>query len=412
MAREIKTNQPLTKLQKRIISAVTDDRFDTIVIKTGRQCAKTTTSILLCLSWATNKAGTRIGFFEPTYKQCRKVIEQIKSGLGEHAKGFVDVNLSTMIITFNNGSYIQFLSAEGEVRGFTFDNIVVDEAAFIQDDKFKAEIEPTVGIALGKGGKMVIISTPKKKNWFFSLCHSNDPKTCVITATTYEGELWSKEIIDRIKKQAPDIIFRNEYLAEFVDDASTVFEYKGAISEISKSKQGCVAGLDFGIDGDYTALSIVNSSGELVYINRWNGVKWEDLLDTVTSVLKEYQATCYAESNGIGNMPTQTLQSKWHKTNKWVTTNQTKVDIITKLATDLKTGELKIPDYAPLLNEFDTYALEYTPKTGKLTFNARSGHNDDLVMSLAIANYHRGASNPIIVGYDNTKNRRSRPQLL
>ena len=50
------------------------------------------------------------------------------------------------------------------VRGFSFNYLVVDEAAYVNERGFETAILPTL-TAIGK--KCLIISTPKSKNWFY-----------------------------------------------------------------------------------------------------------------------------------------------------------------------------------------------------------------------------------------------------
>ena len=77
-------------------------------------------------------------------------------------------NKAELTLEFINGSSIQFLSAEryDSIRGFSFNYMVVDEAAFIKEQAMNEAIFPTLS-AIGK--KCLIISTPKSKNWFYNL---------------------------------------------------------------------------------------------------------------------------------------------------------------------------------------------------------------------------------------------------
>lgn len=73
-----------------------------------------------------------------------------------------------------------------------------------------------------------------------------------------------------------------------------------------------------------------------------------------------------------------------------------KLSLISRLQALLHQGQLKIhrdiPDASALVRELQDFRVEYTA-AGNLTFNARSGKHDDLVLSLAIACWvaHGGA---------------------
>lgn len=385
----------LTPLQKRIYDACElDSPYSYIAVTTGRQVGKTECTIQVCLNWCINHSFV-VGYFEPVFKQAKKVFASFCRGLADlEEQGLIEVNRTDLIIQFVGKGRIQFFTSETDTcRGFTFDAIVCDEAAFIKDEIFSSAILPTVAVSMSKGqGKVLLTSTPKSKNWFFELSTIDMDNKISIKATSEEGGLISKEILAQIKKTTPEHIYRNEYLAEFLDAGQGVFEYIPCLSDsISTHIEGCTAGLDFGMENDYTALAIVNNKGELVHLERWREVDWMDLIDTIVKTLKQYKVQrVYAETNGIGNMPAKTLQKKFNATSYWTTTNKSKVDIINKLSADFKQELISIPKtYEYLLTELDAYTLDYTPSTGKVTYGARNGFNDDCVMALAIANWNR-----------------------
>ena len=69
-------------------------------------------------------------------------------------------------MNFINGTQIQFLSADNSdtIRGYSFDWMIIDEAAFIAEKAINEAIIPTL---TAKGKKCLVISTPRSKNWFY-----------------------------------------------------------------------------------------------------------------------------------------------------------------------------------------------------------------------------------------------------
>lgn len=384
----------LTPLQKRIYDACElDSDYSYIAVTTGRQVGKTECTIQVCLNWCINHSFV-VGYFEPVFKQAKKVFASFCRGLAQlEEEGFIEVNRTDLIIQFVGKGRIQFFTSETDTcRGFTFDAIVCDEAAFIKDEIFSSAILPTVAVSMSKGqGKVLLTSTPKSKNWFFDMSTIEMDNKISIKATSEEGGLISKEVLLQIKKTTPEHIYRNEYLAEFLDAGCGVFSYVSAVSDTEfEDRTSCVAGIDFGMENDYTVLAIMNVKGELVYLERWRDNDWSIVLTKIAEKLKEYKVIkAFAETNGIGNMPAKELKKKFAATTNWVTSNKSKVDIINKLSADFKQDLIKIPNRDYLLNELDAYTLDYTPATGKVTYGARSGFNDDCVMALAIANFNR-----------------------
>lgn len=382
----------LTDLQRSIYEACDlDSPYQYIVVSTGRQIGKTTLDIQVALNWTINNPNFKLGFFMPVFKQCKKVFTSFERGLKNVS--FATFNKTDLMINFSNGSTIQFFTSENDnCRGFTFDAIIVDEACFVKDEIFTAAILPTVAVALSAGrGKVLLTSTPKSKNWFYEYFLREADNVISFKATSEDGGLINSTVLEQIKATTPEFIYRNEYLAEFLEAGEGVFKYTDCIYDGKPTTlEGCVAGIDFGMENDYTALVIINRAGEVVHNERWRGEDWVLIIDKIVARLKQFKVNqAYAETNGIGNMPAQTLKKKYNPTRMWTTTNKSKVDAINKLSADFTQGLIKVPNDKALLSELDTYTLEYTPSTGKVTYNARQGFNDDYVMALAIANWNR-----------------------
>ena len=382
----------LNPTQERIYEACKlDSPYFIITVSSGRQIGKSTVAGQVMCNWAFNNKNYSVCCYLPTWKQCKEQYTRLEKGLRK-VEG-LEFNKTDLTIKLSNGSLIQYQTAETDtMRGSTYQSIVVDEACFVKGEIFSAAILPTVAVSLSNNrGKVLLISTPKSKNWFFDYFMIEEDNKISIKATSEEGGLISKEVLEQIKKTTPEHIYRNEYLAEFLEAGEGVFAYRDCIlSEPSKHFEGCIAGLDFGMENDYTALAIMNNKGELVHLERWRGIDWTDCINLIVAQLKRFNVNrVFAETNGIGNMPAKTLQKKFYGTSFWVTTNKSKVDIINKLSSDFKQELIRVPDIDYLMTELDAYTLDYTPATGKVTYGARSGFNDDCVMALAIANWNR-----------------------
>ena len=385
---EIEVSISLTDLQRTIKEAVNDNTVDTVVICTGRQVGKTHYLSRQAFAWAVTDV-QKIGFFEPTYKQCKKVFKELKSSL--KLIKVIEFNQSDLEIQFPNGSIIRFHTAENDnCRGYTYDKLLVDEACFVKGDIFQAAILATVGVALSEGrGKLILASTPKYRNWFYDYTLLRDPKVKVIKATSEAGGFLSPDLLARFKKQLPDSVYRNEYLGEFLEAGNGLFEYSGKLVPYVEGEPtvGSIAGIDWGIEDDYTVLSIFAPEGTPLYLNRWRKLDWTTLIDKIVRVLNKYQPTVYCETNGIGNMPSKELKKKYSRTKPWVTSAKSKQQIVESLILSLKNNQIRLFNIDWLKEELDSFSLEFNPKTNKVTYGSRAGH-DDSIMSIAIANYH------------------------
>lgn len=360
----------------------------------------TLTATQIVLNWMFQYDGAKIGFFMPTRKQCVKVFNQLLFGL-EDIKGLFDVNKTYLTITSKvNRAFVKFITAQNDnFRGDTYDLIIVDEACFIKDEIYQAGIRATVMNAITRGhGKQILLSTPKWKNWFYNAGLVQEDTRKVIKFTSEESGRYNEKVIKQLRDELPEHVFNNEYMAEFLEEGNGLFKWKQCIMKsIPTDLIGVSAGLDFGVEEDYTVLTILNKNGEVICLRKWYRIDWMDLLDEVVKELKKYGSpTVYCETNGIGNMPTKTLRSKYSNTRDFTTSNKSKNDIINKLALDFNNQNIWIPNDNSLQKELDAFSMTMTP-SGKITYGGSGGFHDDQVMSLAIANYHRYSGTRLIV---------------
>ncbi len=393
MSIKVKLKTKLSRRQEEIVSLCQlDSLYKYITVCCGRQVGKSSVALVVALKWAITNEDYRVGIFLPVYSQCKNLFKRMSKMLkGLSAAKQVEFNGSEYTITFNNGSIIKFHTADNDnCRSFTYDSIIVDEACFIKDDIWNAAIRPTVAVSLSKSenyGKVLLLSTPKTKNWFYGMVNNDKSHYKVIRFTSEQGGLISKEYLEDVKKDTPDSIFRNEYMGEFLDSGNGLFRYLPCVKNID-SKQGIIAALDIGIENDYTALTIMDKDGNVIYINRWRQQSWDIIAKTVIIELKKHGSPiCHVETNGIGKVPYQDLLKSYSKVKPWFTTNANKNDMVQKLMLDFNTKNISIPDNADLKDELDAFTIEY--KNGNAVYGGSGGFHDDYVISLAICNYNR-----------------------
>ena len=194
---KIKLKNKLSDRQREIVEYCDmNSDFLYIIVCCGRQVGKTSIGLLTAIRWSIKYPGHDTGIFLPTYKQCKNLFKRIKGMLrGLSGLNQVEFNGSDYTCTFNNGSTITFHTAENDSsRSFTYDSIICDEACFIKDDIWNASIRPTVAVSLSKEdnpGKVLLLSTPKTKNWFHGMVNTVKNSYKVIRFTSEEGGLIS-----------------------------------------------------------------------------------------------------------------------------------------------------------------------------------------------------------------------------
>ena len=303
-------------------------------------------------------------------------------------------------IEFINGSVLHFLTASNyeAIRGSTFDSVTGDEVAMWKVGALSV-IKPCV--AAKKEAIFVMSSTPKGKNEFYEEAMKGmDPDNDFVKhyMMSYEdNEMYDLREIEEQRKSMPDIVFRQEYLAEFCFGKSSVFGiFSGGQSleqwGVPDGKQHYF-GIDNSGDGDdKTVITIMDELGEVSYVEELDDMSIPDQVAALASIIKRWNAVGYSEYNGLGLGTSEYLQLECHgRVVKWWTSNESKQELVTNFLYELNSGKIKLPtlELCPKLdNEMSTYSVVRL-QSGKLQYSHPKGLHDDYVDSLMLANQAR-----------------------
>jgi len=356
----------------------------------GRQWGKTMMMINQLLQF-TNNSNYDIAFIAPTLKQSRRVFLEIMKYTA-NVPAF-EFNKSTLTITRNNGTTVDFHSAEqaDNIRGFHYHIVIRDESAFMKDGFYHEIIAPMLIV---KGIADISISTPKGRNsdhYRRYIQGFNNKLYYSHTATSLSNPLANKDILKDIKRQTPDHIWKQEYLAQFLD-GGVLFKNidKCTVSDIIQEPKGRLfGGLDIGRADDYTVLTIMDEDNNVILIERWRHSMWHVIVQAVARRIKKYDAQTVVEINSIGDIFKENLEkelgAKKNLLTPFFTTNETKKDIIENLILDFEQENITIPDVDWLKMELEAFTFVYTHSTKKVRYSAPNGLHDDGVISLALA---------------------------
>ena len=359
------------------------------VVSIGRQFGKTLLGENQALKWAVEN-NWKIGWISPTYKQCKKVFKEIVRAMGKNPF-ITSANNSDLVLNFTTGSTMLFYSAEAydSIRGETFDALVGDEVAFWKPEAWNEVLKATV---LVKGKKVLLLSTPKGKNQFYTLFNQsiNNDNYHSFYGTSFDNPFIERSEIEDARRMLPDHIFRQEYLAEFLDDASSVFRNIKECIEIGEETRTLFAGVDLGRADDYTVLAIVDQNNREVYCERWRHLEWSTIINNVVTQLNKYKPNVLIESNGAQDAIYEQIRDKVNynksKVKPFVTTSKSKQAIVENLIVAFENKEIGILGKDWQVSELETFTYEYNLKTRTIKYSAPSGLHDDYVMSRAICN--------------------------
>lgn len=228
----------------------------------GRRFGKTTLGIQR-LTPALH--GYPVAWYSPTYKMLEEVWRETKHAYRQVIARPVEAQKRLELVT---GGVIEFWSLDSadSSRGRKYKRVIVDEAAMISnlEEAWQAVIRPTLTDLKGEAD---FYSTPKGRNFFYDLhargCSDSYPDWFSATAPTTANPYIDPAEVEAARLELPELVFRQEYLAEFVDAAGARISrawLKHAPSppvELLTITMGVDLAISTKTDADYTAAVIL-----------------------------------------------------------------------------------------------------------------------------------------------------------
>jgi hypothetical protein len=384
------------KGQKAIIDGFADSVHKFGIVATGRQFGKSLLAQNMMLYWLLQNPNQKGAWITPVYNQARKVFLELTNASHQIIS---KQNKAELTIEFINGSTLQFLSTDNynNIRGFSFNYVVIDEAAFVKQDAIEQAVMPTL-TAIGK--KCLIISTPKSKNWFYEYFIRGNTSNNVYIAfkgISRDNPYVSKDFLIEQHKSLPRDIYYQEYLAEFTDAGNDVFTNLDLVCMIDewgvpKRDERYYIGVDTGITNDFTVCTIQSESGRVEKIIRTNGRTFEEIgKDIVFECRKWNVVGGFCETNGIGLAMFELLRPNIKKLQAFTTTQDSKTEAVRKLIYDIQEAKIELPSknlMPECFNEMSAYTFKYAAN-GNISFTHPNGIHDDIVDSIMLANLSR-----------------------
>lgn len=336
----------------------------------------------------------------PTYKNSRPLWRFCEVATFTESRR-IRINRTERVMEFPSGGAITIYTADNDVgmRGESFDVVIVDEAAQIREETYTDVILPTLA---DRDGVCWLISTPKGRNWFYrEWINADGHDAARFQAPSNANPMPTiRRAFDLARARVSDRTFRQEWLAEFVDDGGGVFrrvrEAATATPQTSAaSGHEYLIGVDWGKMADFTVLAVLDiTTRELVYMDRFNQIDYTVQRGRLSALYDRFRPhTIIAERNSIGDPAIEELARAGLPVQPFTTTNATKTAAIDGLSLAFEQSQLRILDDVVLLSELQSYQMDRTP-TGMLRYGAPDGMHDDTVMALAIAWYGATTTGP------------------
>jgi hypothetical protein len=348
------------------------------------------------LYWLLQNPNQKGSWIAPVYNQCKKIFDELTNAANTI---ITKQNKADLTITFINGSTLQFLSTDNynTIRGFSFNYVVIDEAAFVKQDAIEQAVMPTL-TAIGK--KCLIISTPKSKNWFYEyFLRGNTSNNVYISfkGISRDNPYVDKDFIIEQHKSLPREIYYQEYLAEFTDAGNDVFTNLDLVCMIDEwgipnRSERYYIGVDTGISNDFTVCAIQSESGRVEKIIRTNGRTFEEIGKDIIFMCNGWNIVGgFCETNGIGLAMYELLKPRIKKLQAFTTTQDSKTEGVRKLIYDIQEGKVELPSKKLMpecFDEMSSYTFKYAAN-GNISFTHPSGMHDDIVDAIMLSNLSR-----------------------
>tara|TARA_R110002074_G_scaffold2181_1_gene13000 strand:+ start:2626 stop:3855 length:1230 start_codon:yes stop_codon:yes gene_type:complete len=364
-----------------------------ISVNAGRQSGKTALSQQQAIKWALDSSNVIVYWVSPTASQADKVYKQMLKMIdGQPFMTSSKGGQGDTEIVMYNGSKIQFRSSaqEDSLRGETIEYLIIDEAAFQKESVFFEILLPMLNV---RGRKVLVVSTPKGKNWFFNMIQKGnvDSKYKSFLFTSYDNPYSNIEVINLAKASMPAVLFAQEYMGEFVDN-SAIFENLKELCniDISKSKTDTnnhyYIGIDIALKDDYTVITVIDKDDNVVWYDRFNQCTAPQLKQRIidaNNVWKPKKIMIEENNQGLPIIDDLKIIHKLNNIVGFKTTGTSKPEIINNLINAFASKKIRVPNDAIYISELETFTMTISP-TGKPKFAASHGFHDDIPMSLAI----------------------------
>lgn len=356
----------------------------------GRRGGKTALAKDLLVNAALD--GKPVAYFAPTYKMLRAVWDEVNTIVQPVIQRRDAQEKRLQLLT---GGIIDFWSLDSAdtVRGRAYALVIIDEAAMIPrlEYAWTEVIRPTL---TDYQGRAVFLSTPKGRNYFWQLYQRGlDPLEkdwqSWQSPTSANPFILAGEI-EAARLELPERAFRQEYLAEFLEDSGIVFRGVTDVAihppALPEHGHSYVMGVDWAKSEDFTVLVVIDeTTRRMVAMDRFNQVSWALQRGRLMETYRQYKPRLIlAEANSIGEPNIEALRDERLPVEGFQTTASSKGPLIDGLALAIERQELGLLDDPVLVGELQGYEMKRTP-SGMWQYSAPDGGHDDTVIATALA---------------------------
>lgn len=389
----------------------------------GRRWNKTTLDMHVAVERAAQ--GREVFWGAPTYDQVRVGWNEMLYACG----GVAEFNQSRLEVRFPTGGLVRFRSLDDpdNARGFTAHDAIIDEAAKVSERAWYEVIRPML---MSTGGTALINGTPNGRNWFWRECmraqngSSGDAvawlEVPTLGAQIIDGALvrvphamenpriaWSE--LEQMFETLPERVFRQEILAEFLDDAGGVFRNVDACvtagtldphAAPSHPQRRYVMGVDLAKHADFTVCVVADQLDKrIVAFDRWNKSDWPLQKARIAGIAARWNdALIHLDSTGIGDVVYDDLRAAGLRVQPYTFTAASKEQLVNHAVLLVEQRQVSIPAVPVLVNELKSLEYQQSKASGRYRIAAPEGMHDDAAMAFCLCCWGLGHGGGLSLG--------------
>lgn len=354
----------------------------------GRQYGKSTLATLRAVRKVMSSADANHYWVSPIVSQARVQYERL---LDQYAPFISKRNKSYMEARLLSGGWIHYKGSDepASIKSDTLTSATLDECGTMHAAVWSESIRAMLAV---KQGGCDFIGTPKGKNWYWEIAEQAkvDADFSFHHAPSNKSPFFSQAEFDKIRASTPEQIFRQEYLAEFLDSGSEVFRnfrdcIKGELEEPKKGRL-YLMGADIAKHVDWTVITVWDVERKhLVYFERFNQVDWPLIEARIAAACVKYnRARIRLDATGVGDPVFDRLNSMGLPVYPVRINAAVKTHLIESLIMAIEKQEISFPHLPDLVHEFSIFGAKKSP-SGHIQYSAPPGYHDDIVLSTALA---------------------------
>lgn len=365
--------------------AILDSKARFTVTEASTKTGKTASHIIWLFEQALQlQRGKAVWWIAPVFSQSEIAFNRMREQIT--TKDFFKVNQTKLTLTLPTGSIIQFKSAEKP------DNLYGDDVYAAVFDEFTRAREEAwhalrSTLTATKGKCKFIGNVKGKKNWGYRLAQrakqgEENFEHFRITAYDAANEgLLSFDEIEQAKRDLPENVFKELYLAEASEDGTNPFGYS-FIQQCCYPQSNNVP-ICFGIDlakyRDYTVIIGLDRNATVCYFDRFQK-DWKQTVQTILDLPANIPIAI--DSTGSGDPIGEDITRVRSNVELVIFTSKSKQQLMEGLAMAIQKRAITFPE-GHIKDELENFEFEFS-RTG-VKYSAPSGLHDDCVCALALA---------------------------